>query len=357
MSGSEAVLAELEELAARYDALDMARVIERLPDQIEIALAQGLPSGLSRGYDRVAIAGMGGSSLPCDLLLDCFAGGFAAPIGIVRSYEVPPGGGGRTLLVASSFSGNTEETLAAVEDPPAGSDVVVLCAGGRLADLAGERGLPLIRIDRSREPEGMQPRCAVGYSVTFLALLLHRCGVLARDPRPALSGVSTFLRGLDVRAAAEDTARWLGDRVPVIHTDAMHEQSIARVARIKFNENAKRPALSNAIPEANHNEMVGFTLPIARFGVLYLHDPTSHPRVRVRHRTMQEIFEAQGLDHVAFREWELPGASRIERVFAGVVFADWCSWARALLDGIDPTPVDLVETFKRKLPPMQRSRS
>jgi hypothetical protein len=48
-------------------------------------------------------------------------------------------------------------------------------------------------------------------------------------------------------------------------------------------------------------------------------------------------------------EWEMPGASRSERVFSAVMFADWCSYTTALLAGFDPTPVALVENFKQLL--------
>ena len=53
--------------------------------------------------------------------------------------------------------------------------------------------------------------------------------------------------------------------------------------------------------------------------------------------------------NVAFRAWEMPGASRAERVFAALMFADWCSYYTALLGGFDPTPVPLVESFKQEL--------
>jgi hypothetical protein len=36
-------------------------------------------------------------------------------------------------------------------------------------------------------------------------------------------------------------------------------------------------------------------------------------------------------------------------VFAALLFADWCSYTLALLDGLDPTPVALVENFKEVL--------
>jgi hypothetical protein len=101
--------------------------------------------------------------------------------------------------------------------------------------------------------------------------------------------------------------------------------------------------------------MIGFIKPIAQFGLLYLNDPTSHPRVRQRFQVMADTFGRDGLEHVAFREWNIPGSTVLERTFASLVFAEWCSYALALLDGIDPTPVDLVEKFKTALVSAARS--
>ena len=152
-----------------------------------------------------------------------------------------------------------------------------------------------------------------------------------------------------MRPEAADLATWLGDRIPVIYTDDGHLMSVARIAKIKFNENAKRPSFFNAFPELNHNEMIGFTVPLGKFAALYLHDPASVPRIRKRFDVMCEVFVRDHIDNVAFRSWEMPGSTRAERVFAALAFADWCSYYVALLGGFDPTPVPLVESFKQEL--------
>ena len=64
---------------------------------------------------------------------------------------------------------------------------------------------------------------------------------------------------------------------------------------------------------------------------------------------MQQVFADEGLDHVEFRRWSLPDATNAQKVFAGLVFTEWCSYYLALLDGIDPTPVDMVQRFKALL--------
>jgi glucose/mannose-6-phosphate isomerase len=336
-------------LAEQHDRFNMATVIARLPEHIRIALEDTLPPLRQARFSQVAVCGLGGSALPCEVLMDAFAAELTAPMRVWRTYGLPPGIDGNTLLIFSSFSGNTEETLSGIEGLPAEApNVVVITAGGRLAALARERGYPLIVIPTKDEPNGFQPRSAFGFIVTYLARVLHAGGLMS-DPSAVLGRLPAFLRSIDVRPEAADVAAWLGDRVPVVYTDDGHLMSVARIAKIKFNENAKRPAFFNAFPELNHNEMIGFTVPLGRFAALYLHDPASVARIHERFKVMREVFARDHIDNVAFRAWDMPGTSRAERVFAALMFADWCSYYTALLGGFDPTPVPLVESFKQEL--------
>lgn len=336
-------------LAELYDHSHMATVIARLADHIGIALADSLPALRQRRFSQVVVCGLGGSALPCEVLMDAFAGELTAPMRVWRTYGVPPGIDEQTLLIFSSFSGNTEETLSGIEGLPADApNVVVVTAGGRLAALARERGYPLIVIPTKDEPQGFQPRSAFGFIVTYLARVLHAAGLM-QDPAPTLGAVPAFLRGVDVRPEAADLASWLGDRIPVVYTDDSHLMSVARIAKIKFNENAKRPSFFNAFPELNHNEMIGFTVPLGSFAAIYLHDPAAPARIRERFDVMRDVFSRDRIANVAFRSWDMPGSTRAQRVFAALMFADWCSYYTALLGGFDPTPVPLVESFKQEL--------
>jgi glucose/mannose-6-phosphate isomerase len=336
-------------LAEQHDHFHMATVIARLPEHIRIALADSLPTLRQTQFSQVVVCGLGGSALPCEVLMDAFAAELTAPMRVWRTYGLPPGIDGNTLLIFSSFSGNTEETLSGIEGLPVDArNVVVVTAGGRLAQLAAERGYPLIVIPTRSEPKGFQPRSAFGFIVTYLARVLHAAGLI-KNPAAALGALPAFLSGLDVRGEAADLAAWLGDRIPVVYTDDSHLMSVARIAKIKFNENAKRPSFFNAFPELNHNEMIGFTVPLGTFAALYLHDPGTPSRIRQRFDVMKDVFARDRIDNVAFRAWEMPGATRAERVFAALMFADWCSYYLALLGGFDPTPVPLVESFKQEL--------
>jgi glucose/mannose-6-phosphate isomerase len=349
----------LELLASRHDKFNMAGVIERLPGQIEYALSDpNFPNIRNLSYGNVIIAGMGGSALPVEVLEAAFYNRLRTPIDVCRNYSCRTKITSMTLAIASSFSGNTEETISAMENiAELGAHMSVIAAGGILEKLAVERGYPLVRIPYKREGEGFQPRSATGYMVTYFARMLYEAGVL-ENPLHELSTLPAFLRSLSIRAEAEDTARWFADRTPVIYTDEIFARSIARIFKIKLNENAKRPAFYYSLPEANHNEMIGLSNrnKDERYAVLYLKDTASNENIHLRFEVMKELFAECGIGHVDFREWSLPGSTNLEKIFAGLMFGDWCAYTAALLSGRDPSPVDLVEDFKSRLKEKQKQR-
>lgn len=344
--GRDSGPSNLASLAQKLDFHHMREVIENLPRQIEIALEQDLPSIPKGPFKGAFVVGMGGSALPVDVITTAFQEHLKIPLSVVRNYELPPSVTSDHLIIASSFSGGTEETLAAIEHiPNDANNIICLTAGGRLRDLAKERGYPLILMNIEKEPPGFQPRSAVGYFVTYLARVLSMAGAMS-DAREEIANIPHFLRSVIVSEDAEKIARWLQDKIPIIYCDEKYHMAIARTAKIKFNENAKRPAFFNALPEANHNEMIGFTAPLGRFGILYLHDQSSHSRINRRFEVMEQVFAEGALNHVSFYKWNIPGETKLQKIFAALAFAELCSYDLALLEGFDPTPVDMVEKFK-----------
>ncbi len=339
---------KLAVLAKKHDHYKMQEVIKYLPRQIEIALKQELPTIPTGPFKAAVVVGMGGSALPVDVISTAFQDHLNVPLSVLRNYALLPSVTKDHLIIASSFSGTTEETLSAIKPLHKDANVVCLTTGGELRDLATERGYPLVLMNIANEPPGFQPRSAVGYFVTYLARMLETAGVVS-GTTTEITAIPPFLRSVDFSEQAEKIARWIKKKIPIIYCDETYKMAIARTAKIKFNENSKRPAFFNVIPEANHNEMIGFTSSLGDFGILYFHDQSSHPRIEKRFEVMKRVFAEGNLKHVSFMKWIIPGQTKLQKIFAALAFSERCSYNLALLDGFDPTPVDMVEKFKSAL--------
>ena len=146
---------------------------------------------------------------------------------------------------------------------------------------------------------------------------------------------------------AKDIARALHGTVPVI---AGAELAAAAAYRWKceFNENAEVPAFCSVLPEADHNEVVGWAAArdLARFSYVSLEDAEAHPRNALR-AELTAGFAEVGADPVL--RLQSRGESRVERLVSLVLLGDLVSIYVALLRGADPVAIPALDSLKAAL--------
>ena len=330
----------------------MATAIAGLGNQIRFALADTTLAQLpDYDFDSIEVGAMGGSALAWDVLNETMGHKLNGALRIHRDYsltQVSPD----SLGIACSISGNTEETLAAYEMMREQCKcVIAITAGGELAKRAESDSVELIRVPLENEPSDFQPRNSVGYLLTYGARLLQATGIganLVGEIEAAVIDYDNHCDGIEDRA--KETAQWINGNIPIVYSSASLFNSLARTMKIKFNENAKYPAFAGALPEINHNEMIGFESDIGTgFRIIYLSDPGDSDAVRNRFSTMSRLFEERKFTHVQTQIIDLSGDTRLGRVLGGISFGDWCSYHLAILRRVDPTPVDFIEDFKAEL--------
>ena len=92
--------------------------------------------------------------------------------------------------------------------------------------------------------------------------------------------------------------------------------------------------------------MSGFVNLNGEYFVIMIKDENDNPKIKKRMDVMKELIKKKGVDVM---EMQLKGESRLAKIFSSIYLADWTAYYSALLLGIDPTPVDMVEDFKRAL--------
>ena len=342
-----------------FSELDPDGMLERigeLPQQCRAAWTLTQELELPLPYSKVrhiVILGMGGSAIGGTLLQGLVAEECTVPITVVRGYTLPTFvRGSDYLVIGCSYSGNTEETLSAFRGTlERGALLAVVTTGGKLATLAQERRVPLVRFDcRS------QPRAALGYSLVLLLGLSCRLG-LVRDYAGDLEEAAQVMEAWQAEIGpdapmecneAKSLAGRLVDRLPVVY-GAGFLAAVANRWKTQFNENGKHWAFFEEMPEFHHNAVVGFGIPKAvreRVVVLMLRSSLDHPRVRVRWEVTRELLLREG---VAAETLQGRGESQLAQMLSLVHFGDYTSFYLAMLNGVDPTPVETIAFLKQRL--------
>jgi glucose/mannose-6-phosphate isomerase len=320
------------------------------PHQYEDALWRTDSANIAkREFARgVVICGMGGSAIGADLAGAAVGLRATAPITTIRGYELPDWVGSDTLVVCASYSGNTEETLHCFEQAGTkGAPRIAVTTGGALAERARAAGdVPVIGV-----PSGMQPRAAVVYG-TVTSLLCAELGGASPSLRGEVEEAAALARELteewgpdNSESPALEIASKIGDRIPVVY-GGPQTTAVARRWRGQVNENSKRPAFFGDLPEAHHNEVVGWYHAEDRLFALILEASGDHERMDRRLDVTEEILEHAGVEAIRVKA---RGKSAVAQLMSLVLLGDLVSVYLAVLNGIDPTPVDEIEGLKKRL--------
>ena len=336
-------------------AIDEGRQLEDIvgiPDQLRDALFR-VESANLQPHDSsggLIVAGMGGSAIGGMLARAALGDRASRPIAVARNYGLPPWATPETMVLCSSYSGNTEETLAAYEAAGAlGAHRVVATTGGRLAELARDDDVPVIGI-----PGGFQPRGAVAYSIVVALEVAAVCGAAERlhsEIDVAAERTKELIAHWRPGGSHDDLpkklARGMHGTIPQIAGSGL-TAPIAYRWKTQINENAKTPAFCHELPELDHNEIEGWqgAGDLGRFSAVFLDDSDLHPRTRQRIDLTRGLIAA---DAAATFKVESVGETAIERMLSLVVLGDLVSLYLAVLRGVDPTPVAVMDSLKSAL--------
>ena len=334
----------------------MLTAVESFPKQCSEALRLGrdmmsLPP--KEGIKRMAFVGMGGSGMAGDILRVLTEEATGMAISVHKGYRLPSLLGPDTLVFMISYSGNTEETLSALEDAVyLGCRVVAITCGGKLLEMARGHDFPYIVV-----PEGLQPRAALAYLSFAAAAVLEKMGLLQGFVKVAYETVD-FLQEKSKdwgrlspqnRNFAKQLALRLKGKIPLIYGTEGILSVAAYRWKCQFNENSKVPAFQHTIPEMNHNEIVGFHERdefSGKFEIIMLveEDDTSRAakRVEVTSDILQDKVGGVTVIHVG-------GRTRTEKLFSAIHLGDFVSGYLALLNGVDPTPVESIALLKERM--------
>ena len=331
-----------------YDALG---VISKQSEQ----LLQKYDLGeCDRRFENVVHAGMGGSALWA--IVARYWPGFNVPFEITKDYDLPAYVNEKTLFIAASVSGNTEETLSSLaKAEAAGAYVVVIASGGKLAEIAREKGYPFLELPKVRPP-----RYGMFNGLKALTILASKYGLTNNSNAVSeLESAASFVQAAidswrpDVATnqnLAKQIALECAGKSMVIYSGPDLSPA-AHKWKIGFNENAKNVAWEYTFPEFSHNEFTGWTShPVEKpYQIIYLLSSFDNDRIKKRFELTEKFLSGRwpSPQHV-----EVQGTTLLEQLLWAVTLGDFVSVYTALLNGTSPIDMgddDIIERFKKEL--------
>jgi glucose/mannose-6-phosphate isomerase len=317
-----------------------------IPDQLRDALWRIESARLAQLPPSAGlfVCGMGGSAIGGDLAAAALGDRLTGPMLTVRGYALPSWATPEWTVLCSSYSGSTEETLACFEAAEAlGARRLVASTGGPLVDRARETEVPVVGL-----PGIFQPRAAVAYFLVVAAEVAALAGIAPRI-HTEIDAAAAFLaeQADELQFQAKEIAALIAGAVPVIY-GADATAPVARRWKTQVNENAKFPAYWGELPEADHNEIVGWSgaAGAERPAAILLEDRDQHPRIARRFELTAATLEPNA---GTVARVETMGETRLERLLWALMLGDLVSLELARQRGVDPDTTEAIDRFKEEL--------
>lgn len=334
------------------DKYGLLRLIERFPEQIDYAvdtLDFKVPEEI-KDFSSIGIVGVGTTRVCAEIIKSLMDRKGKIPVLSFNDYSLPDWVEENTLLIFVSFSGNTEEVLSCFTESLARKCFsIVITSGGVLQDEALRKGITVVKIKKENPPN----RTVLPYMIVPIMLILRKMGFLSfqvdllqktadllREKRLAFSVDSSIKSNI-----AKRIAWYFLERIPLIYTDEPLYSGVILRWQYQLNENAKILAYSSKLPEMSHNEVIGLygTDFSSLFAPVFLTSGDYPSAIGKRLSYTKSVMEEKGYSVMNI---PLLGDDDLQKIFYGLYLGDFVSFYLAILRGVDPHAVELIDKIR-----------
>lgn len=324
----------------------MKELVAAFPHELRDALNianRSLLTPFPGKVEHVVIAGLGGSGIGGSILQEIGQSDCRVPVTVIKNYFCPAFVSPNTLLIACSYSGNTEETLSVTEKAELkGAKITVVTSGGKLAGIAQEKGYDLIQI-----PGGRPPRASLGYSLGQLFHIFAFHQLISHDWKTSWANAADLIEKEQshIKAEAEKAADVIQNTFPILYAENGYDALATRVCQ-QLSENSKMLCSNRAIPEMNHNELVGWREKQPGISVLFLETGLEYYRNAERIRFVKEV-----VTHCTDKVHTLygKGVNALEKTLYLINLTDYLSCILAERRGFEASEIDVINRLKSRL--------
>lgn len=334
------------------DSGGVLKTASRMFEQLLYSPEVNQPENDGREIKNIVFAGMGGSALGADTLVAVLKSQLKLPMQVVKSYDLPIYVDNSTLVFSLSYSGNTEETLSCYEQAKkSGAQLAVMASGGKLIENAKNDDVSYVQL-----LPGYQPRMTVLMQLRGLLKLLNHFNLVDESYYKDLEEFAPKLETLSKAWERETSVEYNLAKQIALHAVGKSgvffgsdlTAPLAYKWKISWNENAKNTAWHNVYPEFNHNEFMGWSAhPLEKpFFTMDLVTDLDLPRVAQRMKLSDQILSGRRPKALPLK---LVGENYLQQAVWNSVLADFTSIYLAVLNGVNPEPVALIEDLKKSL--------
>ena len=328
----------------KVDSQKMCEVYDKWPQLAKNSFEDDLPEIQISDIDHIVFAGMGGSGTVGDVM-SAILSKTNIHVSIVKGYLLPKTVDENTLVITTSVSGNTKETLTILEKSKTSkARFVAIASGGELKKYAINNKIEYLEI-----PEIHSPRASL---VKFLYSSLNVFqNSLPIDKIDILESISMLEKtrkkinssNLHNENPALSLAQWITN-IPALYYPHGLEAATIRFKN-SLQENAKMHVITEDIIETCHNGVVPWQNNNSAKPIL-VRGYDDYIKTKERWEILKEYFDKNDIEY--YELFSVKG-NILSKIINLIYQLDYASIYHALLNHIDPSPINAIDFIKSKL--------
>ena len=328
----------------RYDTLEMYKTYNEWPKIAKNSFDLDIEEIKIKKIDHIVFVGMGGSGAIGDI--------FAAILSkttihtsVVKGYSLPKTVDKNTLVVFISVSGNTKETLEVLKlAKETACNIIAFSSGGKIEKYCILNNLEYRKFEKNHSPRASFP-------IFLYGILKVLKPILPIDNKEIYNSIKelekTFLiispQNFSNKNLALELAKWITG-IPIIYYPFGFESAAIRFKN-SLQENAKTHVICEDVLETTHNGIVAWR-DESKIKPILLKGVNDHIKTKERVKIMKEFLEMKKIDYYEIKSTKGEILTKLVNL---IYILDYATIYLAVLNKIDPSPVEAINFIKSKL--------
>jgi glucose/mannose-6-phosphate isomerase len=325
------------------DSKKMFKVYDDWPEIAKNAYFKAKSSS-RESVKHIIFTGMGGSGT----LGDFFAAILSKTnlhVNVVKGYLLPKNVSSETLVVVTSVSGNTAETLSILKAAKKiGCRIITFSSGGKMEVFCNQNNVEFIKIEKYHSPRAS----FVNFLYSILRTLEPIFPIKKEEVENSIKQLEITKKNicsdnLRLDNQSLDLAMSL-KKIPLIYYPWGFEAAAIRF-KCSLQENAKIHAIVEDVVEASHNGITSWEIK-SNVQPILLQGKNDYEKTKERWVIFEEYFNK---NNIKFKKITSIEGDIISKIVNLIYILDYASIYLAIINKIDPTPVNSIDYIKKRL--------
>ena len=297
-----------------------------------------------KGIDHIVFSGMGGSGSIGDVI-SAILSKEDIHVSNVKGYHLPKTVDSNSLVVATSISGNTKETLSVLEKAQkTDAKIAAFSSGGMMQKFCESNDLFFKEISMIHSPRASFMK----FLFSILNIFKEIIPIKENDIKEAISSLEVtrnniYSNNLTEKNPSLKLAKWIKE-IPLVYYP-WGLQAAAFRFKNSLQENSKTHTITEDVIESCHNGVVAWEKNSNVQPVL-IRGYNDHIKTIERWDILKEFFRDSAIE---FFEIKSVNGNILSKLVNLIYLLDYSTIYHAVLNNIDPSPVNAINFVKTRL--------